>query len=321
MADQTDSTIAKTRMRHLSDDSGIAVIIATRNRPAFLKDVVTALEHQSLRPHIVVIADSSDENDAYLNRNLLVGRSLNIQYLATASKSLTRQKNLAIRTSLEIDAVQFIQILDDDTVPDSDHLLTLRDTLMSLTGAVGVSGITLPRWSPPNTPRFIRAVFKFFGLDSDIPGSVTAAGIGIPIDTTSNRTQRSDWLYGCSMWRRFVFQRLEYEPDFVGSALFEDVEFSTRARALGELFVNPRATLNHNVSEIGRPDSRTYAYRFVRNRLRVIRNLGTKRSILAYPLSTVLQMLVYLTKSSERRSLIQGTLRGLVDEVRRRPLL
>lgn len=305
----------------MTPKSDIAVIIATRNRSQFLVQVIDALEKQSKPPSILVVADASDESEWQENQRLISRCKLDIKHLFSPIQSLTYQKNMAVRVVLSQPGIRFVQVLDDDTIPDFDHLETLQNTLLGNPGAVGVSGITIPRWTQPNTPAPIRAVFRLCGLDSQVHGRVTAAGIGIPVNTSLLEVQESQWLFGCSMWRREIFLHLHYAPDFLGSGLFEDVEFSTRARHRGSLLVNPSATLLHQMADSGRPDSFLYSYRFVRNRRRVIRNLCMKRSFLLFPLSIILQSAVYATKRGERWQLLRGTATAILDEIRRRPLL
>lgn len=305
----------------MSHEPDIAVVIATRNRSEFLVQVIDALVKQSEPPLIVVIADASDQEEFQANQRIISRCGLDIKHLFSPVRSLTHQKNMAVRVVLSQLSTRFIQVLDDDTIPDSAHLATLRNTLYSNPDAVGASGITIPRWTRPNKPAPIRAAFRICGLDSRIHGQVTGAGIGIPVDTSLPEVQESQWLFGCSMWRREVFLLLHYAPDFLGSGLFEDLEFSTRARHFGRLLVDPSATLLHRMAESGRPDSFLYSYRFIRNRRRVIHNLRTKRSLLLFPLSIVLQTIVYATKRGQRWQLLRGTARGILDEVKRRPLL
>lgn len=304
----------------MSQNSEIAVIIATHNRAQHLAQVIDALGQQSTLPSIVVIADSSDYAEQLTNQLSVSYSKINIKHLSSEVKSLTHQKNVALAVVLGHPGIRYIQVLDDDTVPDSNHLETLWSTLVNHPDAVGVSGITIPKWKTPNMPAMIRAVFRLCGLDSHIRGHVTAAGIGIPVDTSLEKVQESQWLYGCSMWRRDVFLQHQYASDFLGSGLFEDVEFSTRARHLGRLLVNPSAVLVHRMAESGRPDDFLYAYRFVRNRRRVIHNLKTKRSLLLFPLSIILQAAVYATKRKKRRHLLHGTIQAIIDDFRGKPL-
>jgi GT2 family glycosyltransferase len=298
----------------------IAVVIATRNRPTFLREVVDALMSQSVRPVVTIVVDSSDKHAQQANAQTLSRSNLNMRHIFSGVKSLTHQKNLALDIILTEPSIAFVQILDDDTIPDQNHLATLRKTLIGEPNVIGVSGVTIPKWTVPKTRSSIRAIFRLCGLDSHVGGRVTPAGIGIPVDLDLPDTQASEWLFGCSMWRRELFLNLRYASDFVGSGLFEDVEFSTRARHFGELRVNPSATLLHRMADSGRPDSFLYAYRFVRNRRRVVRNLGMPRSLVMFPLSILIQTVVYLTKQGERGGLLRGTARAIIDEVRHRPL-
>jgi GT2 family glycosyltransferase len=61
-----------------------------------------------------------------------------------------------------------------------------------------------------------------------------------------------------------------------GSCLFDDVDYSIRARERGRLFVLTAAKLNHSMSQMNRPDLSLFHYRFSRNRLIVIRSMRAK---------------------------------------------
>jgi len=83
---------------------------------------------------------------------------------------------------------------------------------------------------------------------------------------------------GCSMWRSTIFDVEQYNEDFVGSSLGDDVEFSIRASHYGTLFVIPGAVLSHDQESVGRPNDFLHSYRFVRNRWEIVKVLGREGS-------------------------------------------
>lgn len=298
----------------------VGVVIATRNRPFELQRVIAALAKQSLIPNQVVVCDSSDEQYQIQVRQMVKSTVLNIQLVETNHQSLTIQKNLALNLILESVSLCFIQILDDDTTPDIDHLRNLSNFLIQNPDVIGVSGVTIPLWTPNSRNGFISLVLRICGLDSKHNGIVTAAGVGIPVHTGSSTVQRSEWIFGCSMWRTEIFDLNRYCSDFLGSSLCEDVEFSTRAAKVGKLFVVPTAHLYHSSAAEGRPDLFLHSYRFTRNRIRVIRNIKRWNSWPSYYLSLFLLIIIEIPKGRVGLPSIRGTLRGMTDEILRRPL-
>lgn len=298
----------------------IAVVIATRNRPDHLTQVINGLSEQTLRPIIIVVCDSSDPEYSAATAEVVKRSSLESRLVLSSMRSLTVQKNTALDELKDRREIEFVQILDDDTVPDPEHLETLSRTLRENPAAVGASGVTIPQWEPLDKGPVGNLVVRLCGLGSNRPGSVTAAGVGIPVKTWLPEIQAAEWLFGCSMWRAWVFRKERYLPDFVGSGLGEDVEFSTRASRHGELIVNPRALLDHASASEGRPDAYLEAYRFVRNRRRVARNVHSWKTGPTFVLSVGLVLASRLAKGREGFPAARGTLRGVVDEMGHRPL-
>lgn len=301
-------------------DPVVAVVIATRNRPDHLAHVINGLSEQTLRPAVIVVCDSSDPGHAVATAEVVNRSSLESRLVHSSIRSLTVQKNTALDELQDRWDIEFIQILDDDTVPDAMHLETLAATLRENPAAVGASGVTTPRWEPLDKGPVGNLIVRICGLGSNRPGSVTAAGVGIPVKTWLPEVQAAEWLFGCSMWRAWIFSKERYLPDFVGSGLGEDVEFSTRASRYGELIVNPRAILDHASASEGRPDSYMEAYRFVRNRRRVARNVQSWKTSPTFVLSVGVVLASRLVKGRKGFPAAKGTLHGVVDEMRHRPL-
>lgn len=304
-----------------SPTPSIAVIIATRNRPDHLAGVLEGLAGQSVRPTIVVICDSSDPDQSAATDAAANASSLRVHVTHTTVKSLTSQKNKALDVLQTQGPVEFVQVLDDDTVPDPRHLETLSRTLRENSTAIGVSGVTVPLWRPIDKGPLGNLVMRVCGLSSNRPGAVTAAGVGIPVMTWVPEIQSADWLFGCSMWRASIFEKERYASDFLGSGLGEDVEFSTRARRHGCLLVNPNAKLDHASAAEGRPDAYLEAYRFVRYRRRVAHNVRSWRTGPAFALSVGLVLAARASQGRRGLPAVKGTLRGVGDEVRRKPLM
>ena len=305
-------------MTHLGLEPSVGVVIATRNRPLQLQQVISALVKQTLVPNHVVVCDSSDEQYRTHVRQIINSTNLNIRLIETEVRSLTVQRNLALDLILGFKSSDFIQILDDDTTPDNDHLRNLSNILMKNPNVIGVSGVAIPLWKPEARNQFITLVLRLGGLDSKRSGSVTAAGVGIPVRTSD--IQKSEWLFGCSMWRVEIYSSNRYKSEFLGSGLCEDVEFSTRVAKIGNLFVVPTALLYHSSASEGRPDQFLHSYRFTRNRIMVIKNIKRCNSWPSYCLSLFLLIIMDIPKKRIGLQSIHGILHGIIDQILRKPL-
>jgi GT2 family glycosyltransferase len=252
----------------------VGVVIGTFQRPDQLERTLIALSRSSKEPGPVIVVDSSSADFADSTKVVCEQVSklgLNVTYLHTETKSLTVQKNLGIQRLLELE-VDYIQVLDDDTAPRENFLELLSSHLQKNAEVVGVSGVA-PVEGLQNHSPLVRLPFVVAGLDSYRPGSVSAAGVGIPVNCKQSGPIRTEWLIGCSMWRASVFEVELYNETLRGSGLFEDVDFSIRARRFGDLSVVCDAVLDHSMSPSFRPDLGLYHYRFSRNRWLVMRSL------------------------------------------------
>jgi len=202
----------------------LLVVIATRNRPERLSQVLFALSQGDVQPNLVVVCDSSDSDVRLDVGRVLAESPVRTQLLFSDRRSLTYQRNLAIRHGRAMIVCDFVQVLDDDTEPASTFLSEQLNWLIRHKSTVGVSGVTEPRWHRIATgqPRLAR-LRQWIGLDSPSEGCVTSAGVNQPIDHATLLPTPVSWLIGCSMWRSIVFDSYEYRNEFPGSGLGEDV--------------------------------------------------------------------------------------------------
>lgn len=216
-----------------------SVVIPTRNREASLGNLLSILNDQTLKPHEIIIVDSSDKKICrYDNPDDVV------KYIHTSHKSSAMQRNIGMRRVVENTQVLFF--LDDDTSPYPKYFEDMINTLISFE-AIGVSGLAI---NADNNERskpsgFLGFLKKIAFLDSDIDGKLLSSGVGIPVRKSNSGVIEVQWLIGCSCWDYQTIKELEFESDFKGYSLGEDVIFSVRARQLGKLFVNSNIVLNH----------------------------------------------------------------------------
>lgn len=263
----------------------LGVLIATFNRPEELSKVLSALPLSTTHIDKVVVVDaSSGDLQKRTERICNQQPTLDLTYVRSNVGSLCYQRNLG--KALLLDAgMDFIQVLDDDTVPSERYLELLSDRLSIDPELRGVCGVTYPLDHGSTSSRLKKFAFWLIGLESYRQGSVSRAGCGMAPNSVSE--QYTDWIFGCSMWRADVLSHQDYLGELPGSSLFEDVEFSIRAARDGRLAVLPHAILNHLYSQVERPNEVLYNYRFSRNRWYVINALGRTSGPMWYWISVI----------------------------------
>ena len=305
------------------------MLIATYSRPAELAIVLQAVSQSACPVDQVVVVDASPPNiQRQVEMVCADFRTLPLKYIPSPVASLCHQRNLGKKFLLETD-VDYIQVLDDDTSPHAEYIGTLVKLLDTDSDIVGVAGITETQILNPSALQVLKKViFWAIGLEAFKPGVVSRAGCGIA--PNPNRTGQTEWLFGCSMWRRSVLENQDYLDELPGSSLFEDTEFSLRASRMGKLLVTPEALLLHTLSPVERPNLELYSYRFSRNRWFVIKAMEDPKAQIWYWLSVLflssmftLKSLLSLgkTESSEYRRASLATMKGAVHAFQGKPPL
>jgi hypothetical protein len=288
------------------------VVVATKDRPQELGNLISRLADLKNEFSLVVVADSSASQIRQGNEELI--RSMfadgEFYFLPCDVASLTVQKNKAFDFLANLKPRQFeaIQILDDDTLPSPGFLSRMLETLKN-SCAVGVSGITsdLPASLNQN---LVRKIALLFGLEGP-QGKISNGGIGMAV-TSGGRQVEAEWLIGCSMWHTDVLD-YRYCEKLIGSALFEDLEFSSRIPGLK--IVNPGLVLYHQSSSVNRPDPYIYWFRFARNRYLLVET-GTIKAAWYYwcNLGVAIQIMVGMERQRalSLRGLAAGTVSSLL---------
>ena len=239
-----------------------------------MPELVLAIEAQTLRPAFIVVVDSSPSpDDRSDTRAALDATSIPHTYIYSSYGSAAHQRNLGIDRALAWADFDFIAFIDDDTRPAPDYWERLSTLLVHHgQGALGASGTTGPR-PYPGTPSRWDGYRRLFLLTGPSDGRLLASGINLAVDASAPQPVQSEWLFGCSLWRRSALEGTRFRDDFPGSSLGEDVEFSARIGQRGTLWVDPQAHLGHLLSDEGRPDVRTHTHRSIRNRYEIVRGI------------------------------------------------
>lgn len=249
----------------------IGIVIPTRNRRGELERVLACIKNQDIQIEEIVVVDSSDEYEPLPE---WTNSEIKLSHIHTQIRSAAEQRNIGKR--LINNKVEFLAFLDDDVLVEHDYASRLVEILV-LSDAVGVSGVALNqklsqrRMKPSG---FVGLARRIFLLDSNRDGVLLRSGVNIPIRSDLDENIEVDWLIGCSMWRSGLISKLEFERDFKGQSLGEDVIFSVRARKIGKLITNPSIVINHYESPIDRPEKLVHFQAWVENRRRLINVMG-----------------------------------------------
>lgn len=289
------------------DKSIVALVVPTRNRASCLARLFENLSRLRRPFNLIIVVDSSD-TDQEIRELCLKNRA---QYVYSSRASAAHQRNLGIEIIRNYQhQVDYVAFLDDDVQIPSDYL---NRSLIALSNpyAVGVSGLAINLKVSPR-PRTL--LTDLIGLSGE-PGCISKALINIPC-TKNTGLRKTEWLIGCSVWKIEVIQRLEFQDDFGGNSLFEDVIFSFQARRFGDLYCNTDLILEHSLEITGRPEAREHFESWVVNRYRLLQ-MDFKKSnsfffwLVIFIFFTKSTSLAIMGSSSERNKAI-GLLQGFI---------
>ena len=295
----------------------VHVVIPTRNRPTELRRCLDSLVRQTVTPDLVVVSDASESDSSEtVCTDFSSAGVLPVVHLPCETAGTTVQRNHGL--SALPNRLGFVLFLDDDVVLYGTYVERLLALMTRRLDVVGVAGGPARR-EAPIAPFYYRAYLSLFCLGSmRRHGAVLASGVNTPPPITGPPVE-AEWLFGCAMYRSRLFQGLSFDESLTGYGLFDDVEFSSRARAFGTLVVDPGAHLDHLHSPRERLDARAYARVDVRNRHWFVRRHRPGiRSSLAYWWSILGLAILYAARALHHSDAVdadrcRGLLEGIID--------
>lgn len=240
----------------------LVVVICTKDRPDSLSVCLASLAAQDRLPDLTLVVDSSENVDDW--RPTGPAEYPGKYRFVRASPGLTHQRNVAL--DLVGTRFDFISFLDDDAVADPGYLSSIIHGFAMESSAAGICGqiTNLPVHS-------YRRLDVVLGLDGS-PGCVLATGVNILAFPAKNPF-RVEWMSGCCMnFRAASISGLRFDEARNGNGLGEDVDFSMRTGARGELWCWPEAQIRHEQSPVNRDASATSARRAVVHRWKLAEN-------------------------------------------------
>lgn len=253
-------------MSQLSFRYKLAIVIATKDRPNELQNLLSSIRRQSFRPSQLIVVDGGDQP---VEGALEQFADLEIDHIRVYPPALTKQKNAGVagvRSDIEL-----IGFLDDDIVLEESSLAAMMEFWEAAPDRLGGTSFNLPDFNPAG--RWLKSLpQRLFLIDSRDFGRVLRSGFNTPIwNTPENRNV--EWLGGgYTVWRRDVFDRWKFDEWFPGSGLWEDVHFSYRVGKKYDLAIVADAKAAHveppvsrsGQFRLGKAQTKNWIY-FVRN--------------------------------------------------------
>ena len=245
----------------------LALVVATKDRPAELRRLLLSIRRQTRRPEQVIIVDGGA-----VPVEDVVGAfdDLNTAYRRSLPPSSTRQRNEGI--DLAGPDITLIGFLDDDCVLEDDSIRAMMDFWASLHD--DVAGASFNMLNHP-TSDFFRLkglpFLKRLGIYSTHPGLVLPSGF----QTTIGRVPHTicvRWLpSGAAVWRRAIFRETRFDEWFDGYGYLEDLDFSYEVGRRHRLVVVAEAGYIHLPCWDSRAGKFDFGRKEVRNRLHFVR--------------------------------------------------
>ncbi|NMH29477.1 glycosyltransferase family 2 protein [Flavobacterium silvaticum] len=264
----------------------LSLIICTYMRPEPCKNLLESIKVQTLYPDEILIIDGS--RDEFTKGMIESSGYENVQYFKVPdeSRGLTRQRNYGLD---RVDpSSKIICYVDDDTILEPDYFENIVDTFEKNPLVAGVGGVAINenKWLPAIPGKaydkhkyycldgFVyrdgqrNVIRNYLGLNSPLlPGCMPDFSHGRTSGYPLNGKQYEvDLLIGMSFaFRHDVFNQIRFSQYFEGYGLYEDADFSLRAKKFGKNIINTKVRLSHFHDPGGRPDKYKYGKMVVRN--------------------------------------------------------
>jgi len=265
----------------------ISLIICTYMRPKAICVLLDSIVAQRKVPDEIIIIDGSLNDET---REILTEKKydLPIRYFLVGKedRGLTRQRNYGVeRVNAEMDVVAF---LDDDIRLDENYFYEILQPYAKDAKVIAVGGCTTNevKWekysSESECPKGKFCIDGYIRNESlryrlrNVLGLVPSTQPGLISLYSHERSvgylPPSDKYYtvdfmmgGIASFKKELFDKIGFSHYFEGYGLYEDKDFTLRAREFGTLIVNTKAKLEHLHDPNGRPNKFYYGQMVIRN--------------------------------------------------------
>ena len=243
----------------VTDRPRVAVVVLNYLAVDDTRTAVESVQRGDFLESLIVVVDNSP--DVRVTESLrahldpcvtLVRAGDNIGYAAG--------NNLGIRKALELAPVDYVWVLNPDTLVAPDALSWLVLAADSDPGAAIVASRLVSADG---------ASILYDGATIDpVSGATTLLGSGLPTSgSPANAARATDYAHGASMLLRTASMAHLGRMTEDYFLYFEETDFSLRARRAGSrILIEPRSVVRHTRRSWGELPTSTYIYYMVRNR-------------------------------------------------------
>lgn len=243
----------------------ISIVIPTYNRPAELKNCISSILKQTIKPNELIIVDDGNLKELPLEQEC---KDSGVQYIyfKKDKPGLTASKNKGVK----IATGDIIFFLDDDVVLLPDYIEEILNVYKgNKEDLIGGVGGLVSNFEPLRLKKRLRRIFDIFFLISGFnEGMVLPSGFCTAFGSTEfpiKKTKEVDFLPGgvCSyrkeIFKEFLFDSIKYLNYGQG----EDKDFSYQISKKYKLLCNPKAKLLHFESPKMKLDKKTEGRMFI----------------------------------------------------------
>jgi len=242
----------------------LSIVIPTKNRVNELRELLQVLIRQTTLPNEISVVDDSNNGEAMKlveqKQGDFSSKGILLKYLRgdQKKKSISAARNIGTANSTG----DIICFLDDDVILADNFLLEILRVYETHPEAKGVQGY-ITNFAPSHSAfshALDKVLFCFLRLYCE-PNKCKAFPFIYPYPVT--RLIECEWAIGAdSSYRKDVLEDFEFDENFTGYSLCEDIDLSYRIqeRYAGSVYMTPSARVVHKQSRAARISDKRFAY-------------------------------------------------------------
>jgi GT2 family glycosyltransferase len=241
----------------------IALVVATKDRPVELRNMLKSLEVQSYKIDQIIIVDGSEDP---IEDVLKEFSTLSMNYIRCIPPSAAKQRNMGIK-GVNPD-ITLIGFLDDDIVLEVYALEKMMEFWEKSSDNVGGAAFNMVN-HPTLDASWLKSLplTEKLGLYSKDRGKVLPSGFQTMIGLVSETTF-VQWLpTTATVWRKEIFKKYQLDEWYKGYSYLEDLDFSYQIGKEYRLAVVADARYYHYPASTGRGNNYEFGKKEVTNRI------------------------------------------------------
>jgi len=273
--------------------NALALIVATKDRPAEIARLLRSLNEQTHPADQVIVVDGG-ERPVQMVTEVYTASSL--VYVRKLPPSASGQRNEGV--SHVWAGITLTGFMDDDAVLEPKALENMLRFWESPPAGVGGAAFNMSNHPLLYASRLKRSVLaKRLGLYGDERGKVLPSGFQTMIGRVTEDVF-VEWLpSGAAVWMSSILGTFQFDEWYEGYSYLEDLDFSYRVGKAFRLAVVADALYFHYPASSGRGDGFVFGRREVRNRLYFVgknRELSMARCRMALLARTAMSFFLFV---------------------------